>query len=88
MPAHEQAVVIVDPHKAKSWVFAETAARRGAKLWVLWHEGSHERLVAPVEPSKTVQDAIELAVSAREAAAILKMPRPVTAPKPRRSAVA
>jgi len=88
VPAHEQAVVIVDPHKEKSWAFAETAARRGAKLWVLWHEGSHERLVAPVEPSKTVQNAIELAVSAREAAAILKRPLPTAAPKPKRTAAA
>ena len=87
MSAHEQAVAIVDPHKEKSWAFAETAARRGAKLWVLWHEGSHEPLVAPMQPTKTVQDAIELAVSAREAAAILKKPRPAAA-KPKRSSAA
>jgi hypothetical protein len=84
VPAHEQAVVIFDPHEAKSWAFAETAARRGAKLWVLWHEHSHERLVAPMKPSKTVQDAIELAVSAREAAAILKRPHSAKATRQRR----
>jgi hypothetical protein len=35
-----------------------------------------------------MQDAIELAVSAREAAAILKKPLPAAAPRPKRSATA
>jgi hypothetical protein len=87
-PAHEQAVVIFDPHNQSSWAFAEAAAGRGAKLWVLWHEGSHAPLVAPTTPSKAMQDAIELAVSAREAAAILKKPLPAAAPRPKRSATA
>lgn len=88
VPAHEQAVVIFDPHDEKSWAFAEVAARRGAKLWVLWHEGSHRPLVAPSPPSKAMQDAIELAVSAREAAAILRKPLPTVARRPKRSAAA
>lgn len=88
VPADEQAVVIFDPHSEKSWAFAEIAIRRGAKLWVLWHEGSHASLVAPTRPSKAMQDAIELAVSAREAAAILKKPLPIAAPRPKRTAVA
>lgn len=88
VPAHDQAVVIVDPHRAKSWAFAEIAAGRGAKLWVLWHERSHAPLVAPAPPSKSVQDAIELAISEREAAAILKKPTPLAASRPRRTTAA
>ncbi|HUI34008.1 MAG TPA: NAD-binding protein [Stellaceae bacterium] len=85
---HEQAVVIVDPHDKSSWVFAEVAARRGAKLWVVWHEGSHKPLVAPAPPIKEVRDALELAVSAREAAAIFKRPLPAAVPRRRRNAAA
>jgi hypothetical protein len=88
VPAHEQAVVIFDPHSEKSWSLAEVAAKRGAKLWVLWHEGSHELLVASVKPSREMRAAIELAVSAREVAAILRKPLPTAAARPRRTVAA
>jgi hypothetical protein len=74
--ADELAVVIFDPHDTASFEFAEDAARRGAKLWVRWREGSHNRLVAPATPSATLLAAIELAVSEREAAAILGLALP------------
>lgn len=88
VPPHEQAVVIFNPHDERSWAFAETAAGRGAKLWVLWHEGSHAPLVAPVTPGRAVRDAVELAVSAREAAAILKTSLPAATPRRRRRVAA
>jgi hypothetical protein len=78
VPAEEQAIVIFDPHETLSWEFAQTAAERGAKLWVLWHEGSHAPLVAPSPPSPALRGAVELAVSASEAAAMLPVPQSET----------
>jgi hypothetical protein len=78
IPHDEQAIVIFDPHEKLSWQFAQTAAQRGAKLWVLWHEGSHAPLVAPTPPSEALRAAVELAVSASEAAAMLPMPQSET----------
>jgi hypothetical protein len=77
VPAGAQAVVIFDPHSEGSCTFAEAAAARGARLWVLWREGSHTLLVASRKRGAAVlREAIELAVSAREMAAIFGMPIP------------
>jgi hypothetical protein len=74
--AGAQAVVIFDPHSEGSCTFAEAAAARGARLWILWREGSHTPLVASRTRGAVLREAIELAVSAREMAAIFGMPVP------------
>ena len=81
--SREQAVVIFDPADPASLKIAADAAARGAKLWVLWHEGSHQRLVAPAPPSETMRAATEVAVSSREVAAIFGR-APSKTPRPRR----
>jgi voltage-gated potassium channel Kch len=83
--ADEQAIVIADPHQARSWEFAAAAADRGAKLWLLWHEGSHKPLVPEEPPSPALRDAVELAISAREAAALLPGASPARQPRRRRA---
>jgi hypothetical protein len=76
VPAGARAVVIFDPHSEGSCAFAEAAAARGARLWVLWREGSHTPLVATKKRGAVLREAIELAVSAREMAAIFGLPVP------------
>ncbi|MGH7092986.1 MAG: NAD-binding protein [Stellaceae bacterium] len=69
--ADEVAIVVFDPLDAGSWRFALVAAARSARLWVLWREGSRLPPKAPSPPTDAVREAIEVAISARELAALV-----------------
>lgn len=88
VPAHDQAVVLFDPNDPASYKFAEAAAGNGAKLWVVWHEGRPQRLVAATRPAAALHEAIEIAVSSREVAAMLGKPLPRALSRQPRSAAA
>ena len=70
LEAGEQAIVAFDPRDPQSCEAAGRAAARGAKLWVLWREGSREPLIARSPPQPQMRAAIEIAISARELAVI------------------
>ena len=68
--AGEQAVVVFDPRDPQSWAFAQQAASRRAKLWVLWREGSRQPLIAPSPPPQQLRAAIEIAISTNQLGAL------------------